>query len=134
MLEYWSLHVTADVYIYIDMNMLRETHVLIFYIDIYISVFYTPPFNFCSPSLPPSVPSSLPPFLSVFTRDELEIALRPVFEVVWNQDPEAYPFRQPVDPIALGIPVSDPPLHRLLSCTSSSPLLECMECLECVEC
>ena len=33
-------------------------------------------------------------------------ALMPVFKVVWNQEPESFPFRQPVDPKALGIPVS----------------------------
>ena len=41
-----------------------------------------------------------------FSAQELEAALRPVFQQVWEQDPEAYPFRQPVDPKALGIPVS----------------------------
>lgn len=30
----------------------------------------------------------------------------PVFELVWNQDPESIPFQQPVDPKVLGIPVS----------------------------
>ena len=33
-------------------------------------------------------------------------ALLPVYELVWNQDPESFPFRQPVDPKILGIPVS----------------------------
>ena len=33
-------------------------------------------------------------------------ALMPVFDLVWNQDPESFPFRQPVDPKTLGIPVS----------------------------
>ena len=44
----------------------------------------------------------------VFTPDELETALRPVFDAVWNQDVESFPFQQPVDPIRLGIPVSAP--------------------------
>lgn len=43
---------------------------------------------------------------AVFTKEELILALMPVFELVWNQDPESFPFRQPVDPKALGIPVS----------------------------
>ena len=41
-----------------------------------------------------------------FSPDELETALRPVFNAVWNQEPEAYAFRQAVDPEALRIPVS----------------------------
>ena len=44
---------------------------------------------------------------TVFTTEELESTLRPVFEVVWDQDPESYPFRHPVDPRALGIPVHE---------------------------
>lgn len=39
------------------------------------------------------------------------MALRPVFNAVWFQDPEAYPFHKPVDPYALGIPVSVCPLN-----------------------
>ena len=42
---------------------------------------------------------------AVFTVQEIKSALLPVFQKVWDQDPEAYPFRQPVDPTALGIPV-----------------------------
>ena len=42
----------------------------------------------------------------VFTKEELIYALMPVFDLVWNQDPESVPFRIPVDPKALGIPVS----------------------------
>ena len=44
--------------------------------------------------------------LVVFSPDELETALRPVFDAVWNQDVESFPFQQAVDPIRLGIPVS----------------------------
>lgn len=44
-------------------------------------------------------------FFQTFTPDEIEYALRPVFEAVWNQDPEALPFHKPVEPLALGIPV-----------------------------
>ena len=42
---------------------------------------------------------------SVFSAEELDLVLRPVLEAVWNQDPESDPFRQPVDPKSLGIPV-----------------------------
>ena len=62
----------------------------------------------CLPlSLPPPSPFSLPLLPAVFTTEELESALRPVFDAVWDQDPESYPFRQPVDPRALGIPVRE---------------------------
>lgn len=30
----------------------------------------------------------------------------PVLEKLYKQDPESMPFRQPVDPVLLGIPVS----------------------------
>ena len=40
-----------------------------------------------------------------FTPDELESSLRPVFNAVWSQEPEAFAFRQAVDPEALRIPV-----------------------------
>ena len=43
---------------------------------------------------------------SVFTREELCEVLVPVLDQVYNQDPEAFPFKEPVDPKALGIPVS----------------------------
>ena len=44
-------------------------------------------------------------FLSVFKPDELRQALMPVLEKLYRQDPESLPFRQPVDPVALQIPV-----------------------------
>ena len=40
-----------------------------------------------------------------FTREELEAGLRPIFTLIWEQ-PEAYPFHEPVNPQRLGIPVS----------------------------
>ena len=43
---------------------------------------------------------------TVFSSQELENAFRNVFDLVWSQDPESFPFRQPVDPKLLGIPVS----------------------------
>ncbi len=40
-----------------------------------------------------------------FTPEELEGALRPVFNKVWDHGPESYAFHQAVDPEALRIPV-----------------------------
>lgn len=47
-------------------------------------------------------------FLSylVFKPEELRQALMPTLEALYKQDPESLPFRQPVDPMVLGIPVS----------------------------
>ena len=39
----------------------------------------------------------------------------PVLEKLYRQDPESLPFRQPVDPVALQIPVSN---LKLELCTS----------------
>ena len=41
---------------------------------------------------------------TVFKPDELRQALMPTLEKLYRQDPESLPFRQPVDPLALGIP------------------------------
>ncbi|KTF73051.1 hypothetical protein cypCar_00022506 [Cyprinus carpio] len=41
----------------------------------------------------------------VFKPDELRQALMPTLEALYRQDPESLPFRQPVDPQLLGIPV-----------------------------
>jgi E1A/CREB-binding protein len=41
---------------------------------------------------------------AVFTAEELRTALMPPLEKMYNQEPEAVPFRSPVDPNALGIP------------------------------
>ncbi|PSN48640.1 Histone acetyltransferase p300 [Blattella germanica] len=43
-------------------------------------------------------------FVTVFKPDELRQALMPTLEKLYRQDPESLPFRQPVDPQALGIP------------------------------
>ena len=43
----------------------------------------------------------------MFTPDEIENALMPVFNVVIRQEPESEPFKKPVNPIDLGIPVSN---------------------------
>jgi len=42
----------------------------------------------------------------VWKASELQQALNPIINKLWAQDPEALPFRSPVDPEALGIPVS----------------------------
>lgn len=42
----------------------------------------------------------------VFKPEELRQALMPTLEALYRQDPESLPFRQPVDPMLLGIPVS----------------------------
>ena len=39
-----------------------------------------------------------------FAPEELRTALLPTVEKMWDQEPEASPFRTPVDPTALGIP------------------------------
>lgn len=44
-------------------------------------------------------------FSSVFKPEELRQALMPTLESLYRQDPESLPFRQPVDPLVLGIPV-----------------------------
>lgn len=44
--------------------------------------------------------------LKVFKPEELRQALMPTLEALYRQDPESLPFRQPVDPQLLGIPVS----------------------------
>lgn len=41
----------------------------------------------------------------VFKPEELRQALMPTLESLYRQDPESLPFRQPVDPMLLGIPV-----------------------------
>lgn len=43
---------------------------------------------------------------AVFKPEELRQALMPTLEALYRQDPESLPFRQPVDPQLLGIPVS----------------------------
>ncbi|XP_072276283.1 histone acetyltransferase p300 isoform X2 [Pyxicephalus adspersus] len=57
------------------------------------------------PSTP--APQSSPagePKVKVFKPEELRQALMPTLEVLYRQDPESLPFRQPVDPQILGIP------------------------------
>ncbi|XP_019862925.1 PREDICTED: CREB-binding protein-like isoform X2 [Amphimedon queenslandica] len=45
-----------------------------------------------------------PSLVKIFTHDEIENALMPVFNVVIRQEPESEPFKKPVNPIDLGIP------------------------------
>ena len=42
---------------------------------------------------------------AVWNRDELRQALMPPLEKLYKLEPESLPFRQPVDPEALAIPV-----------------------------
>lgn len=44
-------------------------------------------------------------FLPVFKPEELRQALMPTLESLYRQDPESLPFRMPVDPQLLCIPV-----------------------------
>ena len=55
----------------------------------------------------------------MFTSHELDGAFRRVFDLVYSQEPEAFPFRQPVDPKLLGIPVR----QCILCCYSNIPRL-----------
>ena len=65
-----------------------------------------------TPDIKPLVPEPIQPSgtsadkkrLCLFKPDELRQALMPTLEKLYRQDPESIPFRQPVDPQALGIP------------------------------
>uniref|UniRef100_A0A452T437 histone acetyltransferase n=1 Tax=Ursus maritimus TaxID=29073 RepID=A0A452T437_URSMA len=46
------------------------------------------------------------PRKKIFKPEELRQALMPTLEALYRQDPESLPFRQPVDPQLLGIPVT----------------------------
>jgi len=43
----------------------------------------------------------------VWSREELVEAFIPLWQKIYFQEPEAILFRLPVDPVALGVPVSD---------------------------
>ncbi|KAI3360110.1 hypothetical protein L3Q82_014425 [Scortum barcoo] len=65
-----------------------------------------------------SSPASTQSKKKIFKPEELRQALMPTLEALYRQDPESLPFRQPVDPQLLGIPVplnNIVPLHPLLS-------------------
>ena len=55
---------------------------------------------------------------SAWSKEELSEALMPTLDRLFCLEPEAAPFRIPVDPIALGIPVcwNDQILYRTLQC------------------
>uniref|UniRef100_A0A672YD34 histone acetyltransferase n=1 Tax=Sphaeramia orbicularis TaxID=375764 RepID=A0A672YD34_9TELE len=55
------------------------------------------------PPQPPTTPVRLRPS-AFFKPEELRQALMPTLESLYRQDPESLPFRQPVDPMLLGIP------------------------------
>ncbi|AWP18596.1 putative histone acetyltransferase p300-like isoform 2 [Scophthalmus maximus] len=52
-----------------------------------------------------SSPASTQSKKKIFKPEELRQALMPTLEALYRQDPESLPFRQPVDPQLLGIPV-----------------------------
>ncbi|KAF7242948.1 CREB-binding protein [Varanus komodoensis] len=55
------------------------------------------------------------PRKKIFKPEELRQALMPTLEALYRQDPESLPFRQPVDPQLLGIPVSEMRQDLLIS-------------------
>ncbi len=57
----------------------------------------------------------------VFKPEELRQALMPTLEALYRQDPESLPFRQPVDPLLLGIPVSTHKYTNIYSDTIQDP-------------
>lgn len=62
-------------------------------------------------------------FLPVFKPEELRQALMPTLESLYRQDPESLPFRMPVDPQLLCIPVcipADVELYKFLSLVSTA--------------
>lgn len=95
------------IYLFIvqETNHLSSTAVSVVYPDMLFSyLFLILPFNL---------------YFSVFKPEELRQALMPTLESLYRQDPESLPFRQPVDPLLLGIPVcSVPALAQLLLNTS----------------
>ena len=56
---------------------------------------------------------------TVWNRDELRQALMPALEKLYKQEPESLPFRQPVDPIVLQIPVSSKKIIIVSSMTDN---------------
>lgn len=58
----------------------------------------------------------------VFKPEELRQALMPTLESLYRQDPESLPFRQPVDPQLLGIPV------RIRTSNKTNLVRDCTGC------
>ncbi|XP_043932430.1 histone acetyltransferase p300 isoform X2 [Protopterus annectens] len=54
--------------------------------------------------VPQSSPAQGQSKKKIFKPEELRQALMPTLEALYRQDPESLPFRQPVDPLLLGIP------------------------------
>ena len=50
----------------------------------------------------------------MWNRDELRAALMPTLEKLYKQEPDSIPFRHPVDPVSLQIPVSIYLGHRFI--------------------
>lgn len=59
---------------------------------------------------------------AVFKPEELRQALMPTLEALYRQDPESLPFRQPVDPQLLGIPV------RIRTSNKTNLVRDCTGC------
>ncbi|XP_026075825.1 uncharacterized protein LOC113054458 [Carassius auratus] len=59
----------------------------------------------------------------IFKPEELRQALMPTLEALYRQDPESLPFRQPVDPTLLGIPVN--PIHLFTGLIFYGYLFKC---------
>lgn len=64
----------------------------------------------------------LTPSFPVFKPEELRQALMPTLEALYRQDPESLPFRQPVDPQLLGIPV------RIRTSNKTNLVRDCTGC------
>ncbi len=79
------------------------------------SPFYLPSLNFFHFSF---LAASFP----VFKPEELRQALMPTLEALYRQDPESLPFRQPVDPQLLGIPV------RIRTSNKTNLVRDCTGC------
>lgn len=62
------------------------------------------------------------PSFPVFKPEELRQALMPTLESLYRQDPESLPFRQPVDPQLLGIPV------RIRTSNKTNLVRDCAGC------
>lgn len=79
-------------------------------------------FNNNQNSFPASFCCSRSPFGPVFKPEELRQALMPTLEALYRQDPESLPFRQPVDPQLLGIPV------RIRTSNKTNLVRDCTGC------
>lgn len=69
-----------------------------------------------------SSPASAQSKKKIFKPEELRQALMPTLEALYRQDPESLPFRQPVDPQLLGIPV------RIRTSNKTNLVRDCTGC------